>query len=101
LNKLEAHTQVSDSLQKPKGTAHTRGKCGQETLRSDTKVQPTKKKKASKTNLALPLQAVQPKMKKAKAAPEPHNDHPGVVNQPRQTWTSVQVAEEKAAQQEV
>jgi hypothetical protein len=110
LNKLEAHTEVSDALQKPKGTSRTRGKCGQETLGSDTEARPTKKKKASKMNLALPSQAVQPKTKKAKAAPEPHNDlpghkgrnnHPGVVDQPRQKRTSTQVAEEKTAQQEV
>jgi hypothetical protein len=50
LNKLEAHKEVSDLLQKPKGTAHTRGKHSQETLGHNIEAQPTKKKKASKTN---------------------------------------------------
>ena len=110
----EVHTELSGSPQKPKGIAHTGGKQGRATPTpgSDTEAQPTKKKKASKSNSALPPQpeAVQPKTKKAKVAPEPrdelpgrrgHNNHPGAVVQPKPKRTSTQVAEEKAAQQAV
>jgi uncharacterized membrane protein YkoI len=107
---LEVRTELSDSPQKPKGTARTGGKRGQATPGSDTEARPTKKKKASKANLALPPQVVQPKTKKVKAAPEPRdelprrkgcNNHPGVVVQPKPKRTSAQVAKEKVAQQAV
>ena len=63
-------------------------------------------------NSALPsqLEAVQPKTKKVKAPPEPHdelpghkghNNHPGAVIQPKPKHTSAQVAKEKAVQQAV